>query len=84
MVSSREVSTAVCMARLSSAMNFVGRRVLVVAVASIISDVSGSWGRVDASSAVDCSATVDPSAGASASGASALGASAVSDAMGSA
>jgi hypothetical protein len=65
-------------------MNFVGRRVLVVAVASIMSDVSGSWGRVDASSAVDWSATVDPSAGASASGACALVASAVSDAMGSA
>jgi hypothetical protein len=83
-VSSREVSTAVCMARLSSAMNFVVLRVLVVAVASIMSDVSGSSAGGDASSAFDGSATVVPSAGASAAGAPALGTSAVSEAMGSA
>ena len=71
-VSSREVSTAVCMARLSSAMNFVGLRELEVAVASIISDVSGSSVGVDASLAVYSSTTVDPSAGASALGVSAF------------
>ena len=72
------------MARLSSAMNLVGRRALEVAVASIISDVSGSSGGVDASLAVVSSTTIDPSAGASALGASALVVSAVSDVMASA
>ena len=83
MVSSREVSAAVCMARLRSAMNFVGRRALVVAVASIMSDVTGSSGGVDASSAVDCQQRSIPRPGLRRRGLGARG-SAVSDAMGSA
>jgi hypothetical protein len=56
-------------------MNFVGLRELEVAVASIISDVSGSSVGVDATLAVD--STVDPSAEASALGESAFWASAL-------
>jgi len=54
-------------------MNFVvGRRELEVAVASVISDVSGSSVGVDASLAVVSSTPVDPSAEASALAESAL------------
>ena len=56
MVSSREDSAAVCMARLRSAMNLVGRRAAVMAVASVMSVVMCSSAAVGSSTATDASA----------------------------